>query len=64
VGRYWTDYLRESEGVERVTWADQERGIQHHFAVLLPYLTASARRDFEAALLRASSQVAAESERE
>ncbi len=54
VGRYWTDYLRESEGLSRVSWADQQRGIQHHFAVLLPYLTAPARRDFEAALERAS----------
>lgn len=60
VGRYWMDHLREWEGLEKVTWADQERGIQHHFAVLLPYLTASARREFEAALLRASSQLAME----
>ena len=58
VSRYWLDYLRESESLARVTWADQERGIQHHFAVLLPNLTASARRDFEAALLRASSLMA------
>lgn len=57
VSRYWMDHLRESEGLERITWADQERGIQHHFAVLLPYLTASARREFEAALLRASSDL-------
>jgi AcrR family transcriptional regulator len=60
VGRYWTDYLRESEGLSRVSWADQERGIRHHFAVLLPYLTAPARREFEAALLRASVPLAAE----
>ena len=60
VGRYWTDNQRESEGVSRVTWAHQERGIQQHFAVLLPYLTAPARRDFEAALLRASVPLAAE----
>lgn len=58
VGRYWMDHLRESEGLEQVSWADQERGIRHHFAVLLPYLTAPARREFEAALLRASSQLA------
>jgi AcrR family transcriptional regulator len=64
VGRYWTDYLRESEGRPRVSWADQERGIQHHFAVLLPYLTAPARREFEAALLRASGPLAAEDERD
>jgi AcrR family transcriptional regulator len=64
VSRYWMDHLRESEGLERVTWADQERGIQHHFAVLLPNLTASARRKFESALLRASSQLAMQGERE
>ncbi len=54
VSRYWMAYLLESEGLSRVTWADQERGIQHHFAVLLPHLTAPARREFEAALQRAS----------
>ena len=57
VSRYWMDYLRESEGLEQIGWADQERGIQHHFAVLLPCLTASARRDFKAALDRLSSQL-------
>ncbi len=44
VSRYWMDHLRELEGLEHVTWADQERGVQHHFAVLLPYLPAAARR--------------------
>jgi AcrR family transcriptional regulator len=57
VSRYWMDYLRESEGLEKISWADQERGIQHHFAVLLPCLTASARRKFEEALNRLSSQI-------
>ncbi len=56
VSRYWLDYLRELEGLDRITWAEQERGIQHHFAVLHPCLTAAARREFEAALLRASHQ--------
>jgi AcrR family transcriptional regulator len=64
VGRYWTDYLRESEGLSRIRWAEQERGIRHHFAVLLPYLTAAARREFEAALLRASVPLAAQDEPE
>lgn len=64
VSRYWPDYLRESEGLARVGWADQERGIQHHFAVLLPYLTASARREFEAALLVAAGRLAVEDEPE
>lgn len=53
VSRYWMDYLRESEGQSEVCWADQERGIKHHFAVLLPCLTAPAKRKFEAALARA-----------
>jgi len=52
VSRYWVDYLRELEGLEQVSWADQKRGIQHHLAVLFPYLKASARRQFEAALDR------------
>ncbi len=56
VSRFWMDYLRESEGLEKISWADQERGIQHHFAVLLPHLTAAARREFQAALTRASDQ--------
>jgi hypothetical protein len=60
ISRYWMDPLRESEGLGRVTWADQERGVQHHFAVLLPRLAASARREFQAALLRVSSQLALE----
>jgi AcrR family transcriptional regulator len=59
VSRYWMDHLRESEGIEQIRWTDQERGIQHHFAVLLPYLTAAARREMEAALGRASRRSAA-----
>lgn len=51
--RYWMDHLRELEGIDRITWAELERGVQHHFALLLPCLTASARRDFEAALVMA-----------
>jgi AcrR family transcriptional regulator len=57
VSRYWMDHLRESEGIVRITWPDQERGVRHHFAVLLPCLTAPARRDFEAALLRAAGRL-------
>lgn len=55
VSRYWIDYLRELEGLKTVSWADQERGIQHHFALLLPNLKASARREFNAALDQASN---------
>lgn len=50
VSRYWVDYLRELEGLEQVSWTDQKRGIQHHLTVLFPYLKASARRAFQAAL--------------
>ncbi|MEZ5945616.1 MAG: TetR/AcrR family transcriptional regulator [Hyphomonas sp.] len=53
VGRYWMDYLSEFEGRSEITWRDQERGIEHHYAVLLPCLTADAKRDFRAALARA-----------
>jgi hypothetical protein len=60
VSRYWMDHLREMEGLDQVTWADRERGVQHHFSVLLPYLTASARRELESAELRASGRLAVE----
>jgi hypothetical protein len=56
------DHLGESEGLEQVTWADQERGLQHHFAVLLPCLKARARRDLESAVLHLSSRLAIEQE--
>jgi len=59
VSRYWTDHLQEQEGIDEIEWADQERGFQHHFAVLLPYLTASARRSLESAVLRVSGQMTA-----
>ncbi|MFK7843045.1 MAG: TetR family transcriptional regulator [Sphingorhabdus sp.] len=50
VSRYWVDHLRELEGLEQVGWDDQKRGIEHHLAVLFPYLKASAQREFKAAL--------------
>jgi len=52
VSRYWIDHLHHAEGLHEVRWADQERGLRHHFAVLLPLLTAGARREFESALER------------
>ena len=58
VGRYWMDYLREFEGLEEISWADQERGIRHHFALLLPNLTAPAQREFERALDHAPRKLA------
>lgn len=55
VSRYWLDHLREAEGPRPFTWADQERGIRHHLAVLLPYLTAAGRTRLEQALSAASA---------
>ena len=55
VSRYWIDCLRELEGKLEVSWSEQERGIQHHLAVLLPLLKESARKDFQAALDRRQS---------
>lgn len=55
VSRYWMDYLREFQGQETVSWEDQEMGIRQHFAVLLPCLTAPARKRFESALNRVTS---------
>ena len=51
--RYWMDHLREMEQRDEIDWSDVERGIEHHFAVLLPTLTAAGRRRFTAALDRA-----------
>lgn len=48
--RYWMDHLRELEGIDQIRWADLERGVRHHFALLLPCLVASARRQFEVGL--------------
>lgn len=59
VSRYWMDYLREVERREAIGWKDQERGIQQHYAVLLPCLTADAKREFIAALERAPRQLIA-----
>lgn len=58
VSRYWMDYLREFERLQEIRWEDQERGIRHHFAVLLPCLIAAARRRFESALARAPRRIA------
>lgn len=56
MSRYWIDYLRDVEGLKEISWAHQERGIRQHFALLMPCLTASAKRTFEAALRRAQSR--------
>ena len=47
--------LAERMGINRVTWAEQEGGIRHHLSVLMPCLTAAARRQFEAAMTRLSA---------
>ena len=52
VTRFWFDHLRETEGHVELSVEDQRRGVEHHFAVLLPNLTARGRRQFEAALDR------------
>lgn len=59
VGRYWTDYLQEQEGLENIEWSDQLRGFEHYFAVLFPHLTAAARRSLETALERVSTELTA-----
>ncbi len=48
--RYWSDHLQEREGVDQMTWEDQERGFQQHLAILVPHLCAGARRDLDAAV--------------
>jgi AcrR family transcriptional regulator len=52
VSRFWMDHLSEAEGLAEVTWADQERGLQHHFALLFPCLHAAGKREFASALER------------
>jgi len=54
IGRYWMDYLHDAEGRVEISWDDQKRCVEHHFAVLLPCLTASAKKQFEAALAHAA----------
>ena len=50
VSRYWMNYLSEIEGLEEITWRDQERGVEQHFAVLVPYLTKEANGAFRSAI--------------
>lgn len=63
VSRYWMDYLCEFEGRSEITWRDQERGIEHHYAVLLPCLNAEAKCKFRAALASASTPYISSSQR-
>lgn len=59
VTRYWSDHVQEHDGLDDVAWKDQERGVELHFAILLPHVTAAARRALESALVRVSSELAA-----
>lgn len=54
VSRYWMEHVLEFEGRDTAAWDDQKRGLEHHFAVLSPYLTAAARRQLQDALRNAS----------
>ncbi|MEO1062762.1 MAG: TetR/AcrR family transcriptional regulator [Actinomycetota bacterium] len=55
LSRYWMDHLREMEERDEIEWSDVERGVEHHFAALLPALTAAGRRRFAAALERSAA---------
>jgi AcrR family transcriptional regulator len=55
LSRHWMDHLREMEAKDDIEWADMQRGVEHHFALLLPTLTASGRRRFVAAFERATA---------
>jgi AcrR family transcriptional regulator len=53
VSRYWFDHLDEFEQVGEIEWSHHARGIEHHRAVLDPYLTAEGRRRLDSAFERA-----------
>jgi len=59
VTRFWFDHLWETEGHVEFSAEDQRRGLEHHFAVLLPNLSTAGRRQFEAALDRIAGGAAA-----
>ncbi len=54
LSRYWMDHLSEFEGLMDISWADQVRGIEHHFALLLPCLKQPAKTAFRNSLDRAT----------
>ena len=58
VSRYWMDYLNELESLEEIRWRDQVRGIEHHFAILLPSPTREAGEAFRQSLARAQRTAA------
>lgn len=56
VSRFWIDHLVQDEARVEVTWADQERGMRHHFAVLMPLLKDGARKEVESAFSRLATR--------
>jgi len=46
LGRHWPDHLREMEQRSELTEADRRNGMEHHLSILLPNLTAAARKRF------------------
>lgn len=50
--RYWPDHLYEQEGLDEITWENQLQGLENHFTLLRPYLTAAARNSLQEAWLR------------
>ncbi|MEM1031742.1 MAG: TetR family transcriptional regulator [Myxococcota bacterium] len=52
LSRHWMDHLREMEQREEIKRSDVVRGVEHHFALLLPTLTAAGRRRFVTAFQR------------
>ncbi|MEM9466884.1 MAG: TetR family transcriptional regulator [Actinomycetota bacterium] len=53
LSRHWMEHLREMEQRETLGADAVVRGVEHHFAILLPTLTATGRRRFRSALARA-----------
>jgi len=50
VGRYWTAFLADLEGVHMPDHDQQRRGLLQHLSLLRPHLTAAANRELSAAL--------------
>ncbi len=55
LSRHWMDYLREMEQRDHIDWPDVAQGIEHHFALLLPMMTAAGKRRFTQALDQATA---------
>lgn len=55
VSRYWVEYLLEMELRADINPADQRRGLEQYFAVLIPHLNAAGRRRFTNAMSHSSA---------